>query len=94
MVNLIKPENLGDSSTTAEFYTIESTGKSGMSQTGLAVLCGVSQQAISGLEKTLTNRSPSRWLEPFVGKDFTLTSSDKSVSVNGSPAGNLKVPSR
>ena len=91
MVNLIKPENLGDSSTTAEFYTIESTGESGMSQTGLAVLCGVSRQAIISLEQTLVSKSPSKWLESLVGKDLTLVSNDKSVSVNGSPAGNLKV---
>jgi hypothetical protein len=35
-----------------EFFTIDATGESGMSQTGLANLCGVSHQAIN---KTLRN---------------------------------------
>jgi DNA-binding XRE family transcriptional regulator len=89
MVNLIKPQN-GDS---IEFYTVEETGESGMSQSGLAVLCGVSQQAISGLEKTLTSRSPSKWLKQFVGKDFILTSSikDPDLKVNNVRSGNLSV---
>lgn len=89
MTNLIKPTD-GDST---EFYTDEETGESGMSQTGLAVLCGVSQQAISGLEKTLTSRAPSKWLEPFVGKDFILTSSSKdpALTVNDVKAGNLSI---
>ena len=93
MVNLIKAHQSGDLSDTAEFYTVESTGESGMSQTGLAVLCGVTQQAISGLEKTLTSRSPSRWLQPFVGKDFILTSSDREpgLKVNGKSAGNITI---
>lgn len=89
MANLIKPTD-GNST---EFYTVEETGESGMSQTGLAVLCGVSQQAISGLEKTLTSRAPSKWLEPFVGKDFILTSSlkDPVLTVNSVKAGNLSI---
>lgn len=92
MVNLIKPESQDDSNSSAEFYTVEETGQSGMSQSGLAVLCGVTQPAISSLEKTLISRSPSKSLDPFVGKRLTLISSeDSSVSVNGVPAGNLKI---
>jgi len=89
MTNLIKPID-GDST---EFYTVEETGESGMSQNGLSKLCGVSQQAISGLEKTLTSRSPSKWLEPFVGKDFALTSSvkDPTLTVNSVKAGNITI---
>lgn len=91
MVNLIKPKESSDSST-AEFYTVEVTGESGMSQSGLSVLCGVTQPAISGLEKTLISRAPSKTLEPFVGKRLTLISSeDEPVTVNGVPAGNLKI---
>lgn len=44
MVNIIKHDQDG-----VEFFTVESTGESGMSQTGLAKLCGVSQPAISKL---------------------------------------------
>lgn len=91
MVNLIKRQSDIDSST-AEFYTVESTGESGMSQSGLAVLCGVTQPAISALEKTLISKAPSKSLEPFVGKCLTLISSeDQSVTVNGTPAGNIKI---
>lgn len=92
MVNLIKPESQGDNNSSAEFYTVEETGESGMSQSGLAVLCGVTQPAISTLEKTLISRSPSKSLDPFVGKRLTLISSeDFSISVNGIPVGNLKI---
>lgn len=92
MVNLKKPPaGEGDSAST-EFYTVEETGESGMSQTGLAILCGVTQPAISGLEKTLISRAPSKTLEPFVGKRLTLISSEEEeVSVNGKPAGNIKI---
>jgi hypothetical protein len=93
MVNLIKPEPEDSDSSTFEFYTVEDTGESGMSQSGLSVLCGVTQQAISDLEKTLTSKAPSRTLEPFVGKDLTLTStdSDPGLTVNGRRAGKLTV---
>lgn len=92
MVNLIKPTSQGDGDSSTEFYTVEQTGESGMSQSGLAALCGVTQPAIFGLEKTLISRAPSRSLEPFVGKRLTLISSeDGPVFVNGVPAGNLKI---
>jgi hypothetical protein len=89
MTNLIKPTD-GDST---EFYTVEETGESGMSQTGLAILCGVSRQAIIELEKTLVSKAPSKWLEPFIGKDLTLVSneSDLPLTVNGKPVGNLRI---
>ena len=53
MVNLLKPVSGKAEDSTAEFYTVEETGDSGLSQTGLATLCGVSRQAIITLEKTL-----------------------------------------
>jgi hypothetical protein len=89
MVNLIKPEPEGQGESTFEFYTVES----GMSQSGLAVLCGVTQQAISDLEKTLTSKAPSKWLEPFVGEDFTLASTevDPALTVNNRKVGRLTV---
>lgn len=93
MANLIKPEQTPDGQTSVEFYTVEETGESGTNQTGLAILCGVSQQAISTLENTLTSRAPSRWLEAFVGEDLTLTSRDKdpNLTVNRKAAGNLTI---
>jgi len=56
-----------------EFFTVQATGESGMSQSGLSILAGVSQQAVSKLEKSLTTKSPSHQLEPWVGKALTLT---------------------
>jgi phage antirepressor YoqD-like protein len=53
-----------------EFYTLAATGESGMSITGLARACGVTQQSISLLIKGLTSKSPSEVLEPFAGKPF------------------------
>lgn len=93
MTNLIKPEDSGSTSSTTEFYTVEATGESGMSQSGLALLCGVSQPAISGLEQTLISRAPSKWLEPLVGTDLTLISSksDAGLTVNGKSVGNLRI---
>lgn len=55
-----------------EFFTVADTGESGMSVSGLAILCGVSHQASSKLVKNLATQSPSRWLNPLVGKDFNL----------------------
>lgn len=90
IVNLIKPDNSDDSTT--EFYTVEATGESGMSQSGLAILCGVSRQMIISLEDTLVSKSPSKTLEPFIGKVLTLVSSDDfTVTVNGKKVGNLKI---
>lgn len=47
-------------------------GESGLSQSGLAKLCGKTRQAIIKLEKSLVTKSPSKWLEAFVGKNLTL----------------------
>jgi hypothetical protein len=97
MVNLIKPDptsEFNESLGTAEFYTVQETGESGMSQVGLAILCGVSQQAISRLlETTLTTSAPSKWLNPLVGEDLTLTTyqKDPNLTVNGRRAGNLAI---
>ena len=83
-MELIKKEENG-----IEFYTVDLTGQSGMSQSGLAILAGVSQQALSSLEKTLTSRAPSEPLEVFVGKPLTLTI--ENVTINGKNPGNLTI---
>lgn len=66
-----------------EFFTLIDSGESGISQTGIAKLCGKSRQAIIKLEKTLVTKTPSKWLKDFVGKNLTLvtnaSSSDKKV---------------
>lgn len=72
-----------------EFYTIALTGQSGMSQSGLARLAGVSRQALIDLETALVSRAPSEYLESFVGQELTLVTS--APIVNGKPAGNLKI---
>ena len=92
MANLIKPSS-SSYDDSLEFYTVEDTGESGISQSGLAILCGVSRQAIKKLEKTLATKAPSKWLESFVGKDLTLVTSksDLKLTVNGVPPGNLTV---
>ncbi len=73
-----------------EFYTIKATGECGMSQSTLAKLADVSQQAISKLEKTLTTKSPSQYLQSYIGQDFTLvTSEEKTLTIDGQDIGNL-----
>jgi hypothetical protein len=92
LVNLRKSDENPEYGQSAVFYTVEETGESGTNQTGLAILCGVTQQAISNLEKTLTSKAPSKSLESFVGKDFILTSSSReTVFVNGKNVGNLTI---
>lgn len=90
MVNLIKQVSTDG----IEFYTEEQTGKSGISQSGIAILCGVKQNTISDLvSDTLIGKSRSKWLEPFMGKTLTLIdkTETESINVNGKPQGNLEV---
>ncbi|MGE5658871.1 MAG: hypothetical protein ACM37W_19920 [Actinomycetota bacterium] len=58
-----------------EFFTVQATGESGMSQSGLAILCGVSKQAISKLVLDLSSKVAPKRLQPWIGKDicFALT---------------------
>lgn len=74
-----------------EFYTVESTGESGMSQSGLSTLAGVSRQALIELETTLVSKAPSKHLESFVGEALTLVTSEDDPIINGVPQGNLKI---
>lgn len=81
---------LGQVMDTLEFYTIEATGECGMSQSALAKLADVSQQAMSKLEKTLTTKSPSHYLQSYTGQRLTLiTSEEKTLTIDGQNAGNL-----
>lgn len=83
-IALLKSEQNG-----VEFYTVQSTGESGMSQSGLAILAGVGQSTLFDLQKTLFGKAPSECLEPFVGKDLTLFGTD--FTINGKQVGNLKI---
>lgn len=56
-----------------EFFTVEDTGESGMSVSGLAKLCGFSQQAVSRLLNQLTTGKAVKGLENFASVDFQLT---------------------
>jgi hypothetical protein len=51
MSSIIKSEENG-----IEFYTIAATGESGMSQSGLAILCGVARQTLQSMLKTLAEK--------------------------------------
>jgi hypothetical protein len=68
-----------------EFFTINATGESGMSESGLARLCGVTQQAISKLlQNSVTTKSPSECLGTFLGNDFRLQpSGDLAAQLRG-----------
>ena len=56
-----------------EYFTVQTTGESGLSISGIGKLNGVSKQAISTLIKNLSTSSPSKWLDPFVGKELDLS---------------------
>ncbi|CAD5985970.1 helix-turn-helix domain-containing protein [Planktothrix agardhii 1806] len=55
-----------------EFYTDITTGKSGISQTGLATLCGVSRQAVSKLINSLSTHPTSDFLKDLLDKGFRV----------------------
>jgi hypothetical protein len=56
-----------------EFFTITETGESGISESGVARLCNVSQQAISKLlDRLVTTKRPPESLKAFAGKDLRL----------------------
>jgi len=57
-----------------EFFTLQETGESGMSKSGLARFCGVAQSTISEMLTNLAigNRVPE-CLKPFAGIDFLLS---------------------
>ena len=54
-----------------EFFTIDATGESGMSESGLARLCGVSKQAVSELlQKIVSGNFDPNYPEPLQRKDL------------------------
>jgi hypothetical protein len=60
-----------------EFFTVWATGESGLSKSGLALFCGVSQQAVSKLfariEKTSQPNDLPESLKPLCDKPLKLT---------------------
>ena len=58
-----------------EFFTVQTTGESGMSQSGLARMCGVTQKAIDNLLDRLGTSSCPDFLKPLYSKDLTLGTS-------------------
>lgn len=58
--------------TGVEFYTVATTGESGISISGLAILCGVTQQAISKLVKGVTTNKPVKGFEHLTGQELYL----------------------
>ena len=70
MFEVIRREELG-----VEYFTVQATGESGLSISGIARLCGVYQSTITRLTQDLMHKAPSKWLEPFVGKDLYLMQS-------------------
>jgi transcriptional regulator with XRE-family HTH domain len=71
-----------------EFFTIDATGESGMSESGLAHLCGVTKQAVSlFLRDMVSSKVSSNQLEPLQKKDLWcqakgLSASEKSKISN------------
>ena len=70
MSEVIRREETG-----VEYFTVQATGESGLSISGIARLCGVYQSTITRLIQDLMHKAPSKWLEPFVGKDLYLMQS-------------------
>lgn len=57
-----------------EFFTVNLTGISGMSESGLAILCGVHQTTIHNLlaRNSVNTKDCVEWLKPFLDKGFHL----------------------
>lgn len=60
-----------------EFFTVQATGESGMSKSGLAKLCGVKPNAIGQLLKTVGTSSCHEFLKPLQDKALTLVTSSE-----------------
>jgi hypothetical protein len=68
-----------------EFYTVIATGESGMSESGLGRLCGITQQSISDLLQNITTgKAKGKCLKPFTGDTFSLQARVK-ISGKGVP---------
>jgi len=55
-----------------EFFTVEATGESGMSYSGLAILSGVNQSSISRLTSDLMQKKAPKRLQAWMDKDLHL----------------------
>jgi hypothetical protein len=55
-----------------EFFTVEGTGESGMSYSGLAILSGVNQSSISRLISDLMQKKAPKRLQAWIDKDLHL----------------------
>lgn len=69
-MNILRHESDG-----IEFFTVQATGESGMSQSGLARLCGVTQKAVDNLLERLGTSSCSDFLKPLQDMELTLGTS-------------------
>jgi integrase len=58
-----------------EFFTLEATGESGMSQSGLARLCGVKPHAVNQLVNSVITSSSPEFLKPLQEDELTLITS-------------------
>lgn len=56
-----------------EFYTVNATGESGLSQSGLIRLCDIPAQTVRDLLNNLHGNKAPQGLEPLLGKALTLT---------------------
>ena len=59
-MNILRYEDNG-----IEFFTIQATGESGMSQSGLARLCGVGADSVNKLLKSVMTSSCSEFMKPL-----------------------------
>jgi hypothetical protein len=74
-----------------EFFTIDATGESGMSEIGLARLCGVARQSVSQvLRDMVAGKSDKNRLEPLQKKDLWLQARGV-TSVEKSKISNLSI---
>lgn len=55
-----------------EFFTVEETGESGMSQSGLAKLSGVDKSTIGRVVENLLRKQAPKRLQPWIGKELHL----------------------
>ena len=67
-MNILRYEENG-----IEFFTLQTTGESGISHSGLAILCGISKQAIDKLVKNLPTLQAPKRLKAFTDKELHLT---------------------
>ncbi len=68
-----------------EFYCSKSGEEVGMSQSGLALFCGIAESTIRDLLKQLRGNTPPKSLEHLTGKfiDLTITSAQNAKVIDG-----------